>query len=148
MRILTRIGNEEKKPVAEAKAVDRFLPFGGMAETFKAQGWIPESWDDATTEYRSKYGLLNKVQLPNNKQGYLSIKGGNKNGIFDLVIKDEKGKPIQTLLKSVPPQAINDYFVSTNAQDNYGNQMGSVINQRANQIRSNPSILNTLAYQK
>lgn len=138
--------NEDNKPVTVVKTVDRFSPFGELSQTFKSQGWLPETWNDESTEYRSRYGLLNKVQLPGNQQGYLSIKAGNKNGIFDLVIKDAKGKPIQTLLKGTSAQAINNYFTNTNSTDNYGNQIGSVINQRANQIGSSNSILNPIAY--
>lgn len=112
--------------------IERYTPFGNFAETFKKQGWIPESWNNDFTEYKPQYGLLSSVEIPNQKdKGYISIKGG-KNGVFDLNIKDGSGKVLNTIMKGVGANDINNYFTKT--QGEYG---GSVVNQRVNQIASN-----------
>jgi len=146
IRVPKKTGGETEKTTG-VKAVDRYTPFGDMAETFKGQGWIPERWNDEVTEYKSGYGLLNSVELPSGK-GYISIRGGNTNGVFDILIKDAKGNVVQPILRGANVRQVNDYFTNYNAQNNYGGQMGSVINQRANQIQANPNLQNTMAFKK
>lgn len=128
-----------------AKTIDRYAPFGDLSETFKAEGWVPERWNDEVTEYKPSYGLLKS--LPNG--GYLSIRGGNKNGVFHILMKDKNGNVVgQPLLQNANAKQVNDYFTNYNAQNNYGQPIGSVINQRANQIQANPNLDNTLVLNK
>lgn len=137
-------GGEEKK-APSGFPLEKYSAFGHLANTFKDQGWTPENWNNDYTEFRPRYGLLSSINLPNKEMGYLSIKGGNKNGVMDLNIKDKSGKVVHTLLKGVDVNTINDYFTNTTHKNDYGQPVGSMVNQRSNQIQSgNGGMFNSL----
>lgn len=114
--------------------IERYAPFGDLAETFMKQGWKPELWNNEFTDYRPVYGMLNSVELGNGKKGYISVRGGNTNGVFSLMIKDDKGNVVgQPILQNVGAKDILDYF--TNAGGKKYSPGSSVIAQRVNQIQ-------------
>jgi hypothetical protein len=127
--LLNGILNNDKG--STVNTVDRYSSFGDLADTFKQQGWQPERWNNDFTDFRSKYGLLNDVVLPEEKdKGYISIRG-NKNGMFDLVVKKSNGEDYrEAIAKGLNAQQVNDYF--THYADK--NNAPSVINQRTNQL--------------
>lgn len=149
---LALLGNDDKKAetttkTTKAPTVNRFAAWGHLGDVAQQQGWYPTRWNDDVTEYKSAYGLLNS--LPNG--GYISLVGGNKNGVFDIHMKDKNGNITGTLLKGATPEQVQRYFTDTNMhKDNYGNPIGSVINQRANQIQAgaNRDVYNTMALRK
>lgn len=116
--------------------IRHYSAFGNFAQDFKKQGWIPEHWNDEYTEYKPTYGLLKSIELNDGKgsKGYFSIKGG-KNGVFDINIKDSQGKFIKNLKQGVSANDVNNYFTNSTDKDDYGNQIGSVINQRVNDLK-------------
>jgi len=107
----------ETKTTTVAPTVNRFAAWGNLSDVAPKQGWYPVRWDNETTEYRNaNQNLFNQVVLPGtNKRGYLSVTGGNKNGVFDLVVKDYKGNTIQPLLQKVPASQIDMYFRNANS---------------------------------
>lgn len=107
-------GDNKTKPISSISA-NRYTAWGSLAPVAQSQGWYPASFNSETTEYRNTYGnQFNQVVLPNSKErGYVSVIGGNKNNVMDVVIKDSKGNIIHKLLEKVRPDQVDAYFKST-----------------------------------
>ena len=105
-------GNEKDVVVAKT-APNRYSAWGSLNQQAQQQGWQPVSWNNETTEYRNGYNnQFNQVVLPNNERGYISVVGGNKNGVMDVFIKDANGKVVNTLLTGVRPEQVDAFFRS------------------------------------
>ena len=151
---LPNVGGELESGAGKTRVdfpIERYAPFGELAETFKGQGWQPERWNSEFTEYKPGYGLLNSIETNDGKggKGYFSIKVGNKNGVADLIMKDREGNMIgKPLLQGVNVKQINDYFTNySQAKDNYGNPIGSNVNQRSNTIQREGTIMDGMPIQ-
>ena len=109
-------GEEDKKATTKTKVVvtpNRYSAWGELGINAEKEGWYPSGWNNETTEYRNKYdNRFNQVVLPNNQRGYISVIGGNKNGVMDVVIKDGNGVVLNKLLQGVRPEQVDAYFRS------------------------------------
>jgi hypothetical protein len=120
--------------IAKRTPIERYAPFGDMAQSFQQQGFYPTS--TSGTEFRPQYGLFASVPLNDGKgtNGYVAV-DHNGGGKFSLSIKDPNGKVVKNILNNVGAKDVNNYFTNTNSQDQYGNfQQPSPIMQRVNQI--------------
>lgn len=105
-------GGEEKVKANTVPLDYKFDAWGALNKTAHSEGWYPASHSDETTEYRNSYGnQFNQVQIPGtDKRGYISVIGGNKNNVMDVVIKDDTGKVFHKLLEKVRPDQVDEYF--------------------------------------
>lgn len=102
-----------------------YAPFGTHSDYAYEQGWLPVVSSGGATTYKNRYApAFSGVMINNKPQGELQIIG-NKNGLFDVVVMNNKnGKVEHTIMKGQPYKAVDEYFRS--------NQ--NIINQRRNRL--------------
>lgn len=125
--------NKSNNSIANRTPIEKYAPFGDMAQSFQSQGWYPTSFHG--TEFRPQYGFFSDVPLRNGKgRGYVAIdhSGG---GLFDLSIKDKDGKVVENIIKGASPKDVNTYLTNYGNQQSQGNyNSASPIMQRVQQI--------------
>ncbi len=87
-----------------------YVPWGDQSTVAEQQGWYPEvDFGNGEVHYKSKYDAsFNKVLVPGQKNGYVAVIG-YPNKKMDVVIKDAGGNVIQTIVKQVSPQDVQNY---------------------------------------
>ncbi len=102
-----------------------YAPFGEQASYAAAQGWMPVTSSGGATVYKNNYdSAFNGVMIDGKPTGHLEIVG-NKNGLFNVHIADEKGNVKQVIMASQPYAQV----------DNYLRNGKSIIQQRMNRIQ-------------
>lgn len=119
------LGGDEKAATV-VKSPNRYAAWGALGNDAKKEGWLPVSWNNDTTEYRSQYqNQFNQVVDPLNKQrAYIAAVGGNNNGLFNLYIKDANGNILKELGRGLTGDKVRGYF--TNPQSTIAQRVQSV----------------------
>jgi len=119
--------SEPETKVMPVSTIDRYRSWGKLGETAKGQGWVPVSWNDDTTTYKSNYNNgINAIVIPGEKQkGHIAVIGGNNNNAFDIVIRDAKDNVRQVINKNLTPQQVQEYF--TNKKSTVGQRNEQVV---------------------
>jgi hypothetical protein len=133
---LLPVGDDNVKSnnsIASRMPIEKYAPFGDLAQTFQQGGWYPTSFHG--TEFKPQYGLFSDVPLRDGKgRGYVAIDHSG-NGLFDLSIKDKDGKVVENIIKGANPKDIHTYLTNYGNQQSQGNyNTASPIAQRVNQI--------------
>jgi hypothetical protein len=116
--------------------ISAYQPFGELDKTFQSEGWYPESTSQGQTTYRSGYNnAFNDVQVDANNKGHIALIG-NKNGLFDIVIRDNQGNSKLTIAKQVSPNDVHTWVT----------KQGSLVDQRQNKVAmvTPPTVTNQL----
>ncbi len=109
-----------------------YAPFGQQADAAFQQGWIPVNSNGGATVYKNGYDpAFNGVMIDGKPTGHLEIVG-NKNGLFNVHIADEKGNIKQVIMASQPYSQVDQYL--TNGK--------SIIQQRMNRIQPQATATN------
>jgi len=93
--------------------------FGKYADTFKKEGWFPESDPDKSNGaiiYRNPHdAAFNIVDNPKEKaKAHVAIIG-YPNKTFDVVIRDSSGKVLKKTMEGISADAVNNYMTNTSS---------------------------------
>lgn len=117
---------------------NEYTPFGQQADYAYNQGWLPIVTSNGATTYKNRYaGAFRPVMINNKPEGEIQIVG-NKNGLFDVMIKNKKGETQFTIMKGQPFKAVDEYFRSNK----------NVIQQRADRIGQGQEHSSIFAYKQ
>lgn len=133
-------GDKDNNSIARRTPIERYAPFGNLAQQFQSQGWYPTS--SSGTEFRPQYGLFSTVPLNDGKgtMGYVAIDHAG-NGRLNLSIKDPSGKIVRNIINGGSAGDVNTYFTQMGDQQSQGNYNSpSPIAQRVAQIAQSQGV--------
>jgi hypothetical protein len=117
-----KTGGEVDQPIYRPEL---YTAWGDRGESAYKEGWMPVRSSNGTVTYKSRYGLMNSVEIPNDKRKGSLMLTAHPNGMFDMNIEDADGKMFgEYIQKNATVDDIEKYF----------KQKDGVVDSRVQQI--------------